>query len=207
MAVPARWLIDFDGCVVTTMLNVVDRINDKFETTFCEADMVDLPDFWKDVVPEDMVKWAWGPECFDNEDFLNHVTPNEGAQTAIQLLLKANCPVIINCDRPIHQVPWVTRWLAQHDMVVPVISSQSFEGNKEKIIEEYSITCTVDDSSASSQKYADKRSTSLVFLYDAPWNKTMYLPLETKVKRLYGWGDLIDRILEEQPDHDIPSTN
>jgi len=187
------------------MLAVTDQINRKFHTSFAEVNMMDLTEFWKEVVPEEMSHWGWGPDCFNRESFLDTLEPNDGVVDAIQLLLAADCPVVVSCDRPAHQVAWVARYLAKYEVVVPVYSTQECDGGKDALVEEFSITCLIDDSPASCMKQAEKRSTSTVFLYDAPWNKTAYLPLDSKVKRLHGWADLIDRIMEEDPDELSPA--
>lgn len=189
------------------MFVVTNEINKKYDTSFSESDMTDLSEFWKDIVPQEMVHWGWGPECFNNEEFLQTIPPNHLAVDAIQLLLAADCPVVISTDRPVEQLPWIARYLARHEIVLPVVTSQALDGTKELLIDEYSITCAIDDSPSACQKFADRRSTSVVFLWDAPWNKAMYLPLDTKIKRMFGWSDLIDRIVEEEPEHELSASN
>lgn len=189
-----RWLIDFDGCIVPTLVTLIDRVNSEFGTSFSLDKVTDLQEFWKSI-PEPYVQWAWSTKCFDNNNFLKKLMPYPMVLETIQLLLDTECPVVVVTDRPQQHVAWIRSWLYERGLIVPVVSSESRNENKTIFISEYSITTVVEDSFTQAIQFAAEPIQKL-FLFSMPWNRRV--SLTSPVERLDSWVDLYSRIKEER---------
>lgn len=189
-----RWLIDFDGCLCSTMNGLLTGLNERFATTYTLAQVTDVAEFWTSV-PEPFVKWVWGPGCFDQPAFLDRMEPNPGAIDAIHALLATDCPVLVVTDRPAAHLPWVAAWLARHDVIVPVVSSADHDNDKSRLVEEYEISIVVEDSPLHASQFLQLARLQKLFLYTMPWNAA--LATVPPVERLSAWPHLTARIHEE----------
>jgi hypothetical protein len=188
-----RWLIDFDECIVPTLTTMVSRLNAEFGTTYSGETLLDLTEFWKSV-PEPFVNWMWSPRCFNTPSFLDDLTPHEWSIETIQALLDLRCPVVIATDRPIKHLPWVRKWLAERNVVVPVVSSESRGDSKTPFIEEFKITTVIEDYPVQAAQFLTEPIQKL-FVYTSPWNRRV--SLTAPAERLDSWADLYERIKEE----------
>lgn len=189
-----RWLIDFDGCVTSTLAGLLNGINQRFGRDYSLLDVTDPNTFWTEL-PEPFVKWVWSDQCFDRPAFLEDLPPNPGAVDALHALLATECPVVIVTDRPVRHVPWIRQWFVQYDLILPVVSSETRSEDKSVFIDEYRITTVIEDSPTHAALYLQHPGVQKLFLYDAPynWRITPTHPAE----RLRGWEDLTTRIQEE----------
>jgi len=190
-----RWLIDFDGCIVPTLSTLVERINSEYDTSFTLNNVQDITEFWT-TVPEPLVQWAWSQRCFDNPTFLDNVEAYPHAIDSIQALLNAQCPVVIVTDRPTRHLPWLRRWFAERNLVLPVVSSESRNENKIAFVSEYQITTVIEDSATHATQYLAEPIQKL-FLFSTPWNRRF--SLTPPAERLDSWTDLYSRVKEENP--------
>lgn len=189
-----RWLIDFDGCISNTMKGLLNGLNDRFKMSYSIEQVTDVAEFWTSI-PEPFVKWVWGPGCFDQPGFLDRMEPNPGAIDAVHALLDTECPVVIVTDRPQNHLPWISAWLARHDIIVPVVSSADHDNDKTKFVDEFDITIVVEDSPLHVSQYLSQHRLQKIFLYTAPWNA--HLTTVSPVERLPAWAALTARIQEE----------
>lgn len=188
-----RWLIDFDGCICPTLNTMVELLNTEFGTSFTTEGVADITEFWKSV-PEPLMHWAWSDKCFDSPAFLDRMRPFPGSLETIQSLLDLECPVVIVTDRPRRHLPWVRNWFARHNLVLPIVSSESRNDNKVAFVGEYQITTVVEDSAAHAAHYLTE-SIQKLFLFTTSWNKRVVLV--PPAERLDSWTDLHARIKEE----------
>lgn len=189
-----RWLIDFDGCLVPTLVTLVSRINKEFDTSFSLDNVLDIQEFWKSV-PEPYVHWAWSEKCFDNESFLRTMEAYPMAVETIRLLLELRCPVVVVTDRPARHVPWIREWLFRRKLMLPVVSSETRNENKTFFVSEYQITTVVEDSPTHASQFIAEPIQKL-FLFSTSWNKKV--SVNPPSERLESWSDLYNRIKEEQ---------
>lgn len=190
-----RWLIDFDGCVIPTLSTLVERINSEYETSFTLNNVQDITEFWT-TVPEPLVQWAWSARCFDNPTFLDRVEAYPHAIESIQALLNAECPVVIVTDRPVRHLPWIRKWFAERNLVLPIVSSEARNDNKTAYVAEYQITTVIEDSASHAAQYLTEPIQKL-FLFSTPWNRRV--SLTPPAERLDSWTDLYSRVKEENP--------
>lgn len=190
-----RWLIDFDGCVIPTLSTLVERINSEYETSFTLNNVQDITEFWT-TVPEPLVQWAWSARCFDNPTFLDRVEAYPHAIESIQALLNAECPVVIVTDRPVRHLPWIRKWFAERNLVLPIVSSEARNDNKTAYVTEYQITTVIEDSASHAAQYLTEPIQKL-FLFSTPWNRRV--SLTPPAERLDSWTDLYSRVKEENP--------
>lgn len=193
-----RWLFDFDGCIVNSHAILIDRINGMFGTGYHTGMIEKLNTFWRDEVLTPHRRWAWSDSCFDREEFLKRAEPNDGVIEAMQLLLSLGNPVFVVVDRPQYHVPWVARFLARHDVVVPVLNTYDYELERSKVVDAYGITTVVDDDAVQIPAYLAQPTVDRVFFWEQPWNT--HYTCQEPIERLSSWGPIITRMKEELDD-------
>jgi uncharacterized HAD superfamily protein len=191
--VRTRWLIDFDGCVVPTLPTIFDKLNQEFDTSFILDNVSDMTEFWG-TVPEPLVKWAWSSKCFDSPKFLETIRPHTHSVETIQALLDMECPVVIVTDRPQRHLVWVREWFSKHNLILPVVSSETRNDNKVAFVSEYQITTVIEDSQGQAAKYLNEPIQKL-FLFSTPWNRRA--SISYPAERMETWTELYERIKEE----------
>lgn len=193
-----RWCFDFDGCVIDSHGTLVDKINERNGTGYTRDMMTDLTDFWQHTVLKPHRDWAWGEYCFDRERFIQESTPLPGIVDLIQTLLTYRHPVFIVTDRPARHQPWIARFLAAHDIVVPVVLSEDYDLEKSKLLDDLNISIVAEDSPSQVLAYLANSNAQRVLLYTQPWNRRA--PVVEPVERVYSWKDVTHRIMEEIAD-------
>lgn len=190
-----RWLIDFDGCIANTRVHMVERVNERFGTGYTKEMMTDAIDFWQHTMLGPHRTWAWSESCFDREDFLSRVQPNNGIIELIQLLLNQKAPVFVVTDRPTRHVPWLARYLADRQVVCPVVSTEEDDYNKLDTALRLNITTVADDNPSQVLQYTATPGINKVFLYDQPWNNAFFTA--DPVERVSNWATVSARIRKE----------
>lgn len=191
----SRWLIDFDGCIVNSRVHMLSRINTTFGTKYTKEMMTSNTDFWKDTVLAPHRTWAWSDSCFDSEIFLRDVQPNKGIIEMMQLLLNARCPLFVVTDRPRRHISWLARYLAERQVVCPIVSSEDDEFDKTMTAARLSITTVADDAPPQATAYLSLPSITKIFLYDQPWNASFICA--DSIERVTDWTLLSARIRTE----------
>jgi hypothetical protein len=187
------WMVDFDGVLADHETAMVKGANERFSTNYTVAEITHW-DWWKEQ-PKEIGNYVWGDLFTDEDWFLEHVEPYEGAIEAL-VDLATNLDGVANSVRVItaridKNAPAAVRWLEKYlppTVTVPFTAIGSSKLPKSHFCKFYRLNAVVED-------HADQLRTmnayrQHLFLVDRPWNSQELL---AKVMHVDGLAEAVQR--------------
>jgi len=144
---------------------------------------------------------------FFETEYFEGVMPVDGAQESIELLSKTNELHVIT-SRPISIKDKTKEWIERYfgKIFFGIYHTDEYSGfgrrtildgkktRKVEVCRELNVNVLIEDSLMNAVQCAQGRGIERVLLMNQPWNQDGRLP--EKVKRVYGWNEIIEKIEE-----------
>jgi hypothetical protein len=186
-----NWMVDFDGVLADHETAMVRGCNERFGTNYT-VDEIDNWHWWRQQGKE-ISNYVWGDLFSDEEWFLEHVEPYEGAIEAL-VDLATNLDGVADSVRVItaridKHAPTAVRWLEKYlppTVTVPFTAIGSSKKPKSHFCKFYRLNAVVEDSAEQLRTMNAYRQH--LFLVDRPWNSQELL---AKVMHVSGLAEAV----------------
>lgn len=173
---------------------MLDQCNKEFGTTYTKNDLTEW--LTENILPADVAKYMWGPECWMNEDVQANAAPVEGALEGIQQLLANDHHLMIVSDRPASLFEVTRDWLDRNGLADIRLLFTRHKHSQNQSNEHmtklqaaylYKLRMMIDDSPHHPLQFAEKDYVDRVYLLDMPYNQKT---AGEKIVRVSSWREI-----------------